>query len=69
MAADRGRGGVRAGKESIFERCRTSREGGTGLGLAIARDAIRAQDGTITVNDAPGGGARFEIRLPAGGDA
>jgi len=41
------------------------RSGGTGLGLAIARRIAAAHDGTIAVGDAPGGGARFIVSLPA----
>ena len=44
---------------------RRDRSGGTGLGLAIARRIAAAHDGTIRVDDAPGGGARFVVALPA----
>lgn len=36
----------------------------SGLGLAIARAIIEGIGGTVHVDDAPGGGARFVIRLP-----
>jgi signal transduction histidine kinase len=42
----------------------TKRSGGTGLGLSICRDIVRAHDGAITVESAPGAGARFSIWLP-----
>jgi signal transduction histidine kinase len=45
------------------------RAGGTGLGLAIARRIVTAHDGTIGVDDAPGGGARFVVTLAALGPA
>jgi PAS domain S-box-containing protein len=37
---------------------------GTGLGLFVTRNLVEALGGTITLDDAPGGGARFTIRLP-----
>ena len=42
----------------------TRRVGGTGLGLAIAREFVVLHGGTIAIDDAPGGGARFTITLP-----
>jgi two-component system sensor histidine kinase MprB len=38
---------------------------GSGLGLAIVRQVAETHGGTIVVDEAPGGGARFELRLPA----
>ena len=38
---------------------------GFGLGLAIARGAARAHGGDLLVDDAPLGGARFALSLPA----
>ncbi|MCE9576617.1 MAG: HAMP domain-containing protein [Deltaproteobacteria bacterium] len=46
-----GRGAAGAGRD------------GTGLGLAIARRIARQHGGELTVDDAPGGGARFALRL------
>ncbi|MCP2264729.1 ATP-binding protein [Promicromonospora thailandica] len=42
---------------------RTSSDG-SGLGLAIARVNARLHGGDVTAHDDPGGGARFELRLP-----
>jgi len=38
---------------------------GFGLGLSLAKAIAEAHGGTITVDDAPGGGARFKLILPA----
>jgi signal transduction histidine kinase len=37
---------------------------GGGLGLAIVRSVALAHGGEVAVDDAPGGGARFVVRLP-----
>jgi signal transduction histidine kinase len=68
--ADRGPGVPAAQRERVFERfARTegdrSTARGTGLGLAIVRAVAEAHGGTATVRDADGGGALFEIDLPA----
>jgi len=49
---------------------------GSGLGLAIVREVAEAHDGTVTAEEAPGGGALIRLRLngtsngsaPAGGN-
>jgi signal transduction histidine kinase len=43
--------------------------GGTGLGLAVVAAAAHAHGGTVNVDDAPTGGARFVVSLPAGPSA
>ncbi|MFG3154397.1 sensor histidine kinase [Streptomyces sp. NPDC048219] len=68
--ADDGEGVPAADRERIFERfvrldaARSRDDGGAGLGLAIARDVAERHGGTLTVGDAPAGGALFELRLP-----
>lgn len=49
-----------------FERVDAGEPGGSGLGLYIARRLARAMDGELTVDSAPGEGARFTLFLPAG---
>lgn len=70
MVSDTGCGIPDGEKEKIFERfyrCDQSRtgKGHFGLGLCIAREIVAAHGGEIWVEDAPGGGSRFCISLPA----
>ncbi|WP_248958693.1 sensor histidine kinase [Sphaerisporangium perillae] len=70
VVSDDGDGIAEADRERIFERftrldaSRCRDRGGTGLGLAIVRDIVRAHGGTIGVDTAEAGGARFTVRLP-----
>lgn len=41
-----------------------SQKGGVGLGLAIARGILEAHHGRISIEDTPGGGVTFLLRLP-----
>ena len=45
---------------------RVKRRGGAGLGLFIVKGLVEAHGGTITVHQAPGGGAEFRFTMPAG---
>jgi len=68
--ADSGPGVPPAERAAIFERFhqvpgpRHRRAGGTGLGLAIVHDLAAVLGGTVTVGDAPEGGALFAVALP-----
>jgi signal transduction histidine kinase len=67
--SDDGPGVAEADRERVFERfvrldeARSARDGGSGLGLAIVRDIAVAHGAAVTVGEAPGGGARFEVRF------
>jgi two-component system, OmpR family, sensor kinase len=70
QVADRGPGVPVDRRERIFERFARndgdrSAAPGTGLGLAIVRAVAEAHGGSATVRDAEGGGALFEVDLPA----
>lgn len=57
-------------RAKVFERffradsSRTRASGGSGLGLSIVAALVTAHDGTVTVDDTPGGGATFRVTLP-----
>jgi len=67
IVADQGKGIAPEDQERIFdkfERVDPSEPGGSGLGLYIARRLARAMGGDLTVDSAPGQGARFMLTLP-----
>jgi signal transduction histidine kinase len=66
--ADSGAGVPPEQRELLFERFRTADNGhkrsGTGLGLAIVKEFVALHGGTVTVGEAPEGGALFTVRMP-----
>ena len=66
--ADTGCGIPPAEQQRIFEPFVTTKadEGGTGLGLSTAYAIVHRHGGEITVDSAPGQGARFRVVLPVG---
>ena len=65
--ADEGPGVAAGDEQRIFERFERAhaKEGGTGLGLAISRRLARSMGGDVTLDSAPGEGARFTLTLPS----
>jgi two-component system OmpR family sensor kinase len=67
---DHGRGVDPADRANVFQAFWHGPESrSSGLGLAIVRAMVEAHGGAVSVHDTPGGGATFEVRLPARQDA
>ncbi len=78
LTADRGDGGIvvtvadagpgmpAADRDRAFDRFWRGREdrAGSGLGLAIVRSLVEADEGTVRLEEADGGGLRAVVRLP-----
>lgn len=67
LIEDGGPGIPEAMLAKIFEPFQSTKDSGTGIGLALCQKVIREHGGSITAENVRGGGARFRIRLPAGG--
>ncbi len=61
---DDGPGVPVASRQLIFTPFHTTKEHGTGLGLAVSFAIVQLHGGTLAVDDAPGGGARFRLTVP-----
>jgi len=72
---DRGPGISETERERIFEpfyrgeQTRAQRVQGTGLGLSLVKSTVEREKGTVEVQNSPGGGAQFTVRLPAAPEA
>ena len=69
VVRDHGPGIAEEDREHVFDRFYRAAAArslpGSGLGLAIVREIAEAHGGTVTAEEAPGGGALFRLRLPA----
>lgn len=69
IVADQGPGLSVEQQVKVFEKFerlgRSGEDGGSGLGLYISRRLARAMGGDLTVESAPGQGARFILEVPA----
>ncbi len=63
--SDRGPGIPVEKRQSVFSRFwQGGRPGSTGLGLYIVKGLVDAHRGSVTIDEAPGGGARVTVHLP-----
>ena len=51
-------------QEKIFQEFVTTRQAGSGLGLPIARRIVEEHRGELLLDNKPGVGATFVVRLP-----
>ena len=72
QVVDHGPGIPESMRERVFDRfyradpARSRTQGSTGLGLSIVAAIAAAHHGTASVDETPGGGATFTLRLPSG---
>lgn len=70
LVQDSGPGIPRESRAEVFERFHQvpqdniQAQQGTGLGLSIVKEFVELHRGTISISDAPGGGALFQVEMP-----
>ncbi|MDR2488117.1 MAG: two-component sensor histidine kinase [Desulfovibrio sp.] len=65
---DTGPGFLEENKHQLLDPFFTTKEGGTGLGLPIVNSIINSHGGTLTLTNAPEGGAQVGITVPQSTD-
>jgi signal transduction histidine kinase len=63
--SDTGPGIPEEARHRVFDMHYTTKTTGTGIGLYLARSIVEAHGGEITVENRPGRGSEFRLRLPA----
>lgn len=58
---DTGHGIPEDEREAVLEPGYSTNEKGTGFGLAIVKDVVDAHGWTLSIDESPEGGARFEV--------
>lgn len=61
---DDGSGIATASRDQLFTSFHTTKENGQGIGLTLAREILVAHGFEFSLDNAPGGGAEFVIRMP-----
>ena len=64
IIADQGGGVPQEVLEKVWDPFFTTKDKGTGLGLGIVKNIVDAHGGSIFIENASDGGARFIIHLP-----
>lgn len=67
LVDDEGPGMTSEVQQHLWEPEFTTKRRGTGIGLTLVRRTVAAHGGEVSALSAPGGGARFQVLLPAQG--
>jgi len=67
QVVDTGPGFTEEAARALFTPFYTTKAEGMGIGLSICRSIVDAHGGTLSAENAPGGGALLRLSLPAGG--
>ncbi len=62
--SDTGGGVPPEARQRVFELYYSTKQKGSGIGLAMTYRALQLHNGDVEIDDAPGGGALFRLKLP-----